>query len=806
MNLRFITFVAITSLSLFFLNQYLVPTPKDKGPKVEAVSESVDSIPTIGIGNLPLYPLYKTEAASDNLSYGLEVSKGTYLLPKGALTDPAKELFVKNNKGLIKKVGLINKDSSKEKCLIYSEIEKPTIKTVAIPTGKAFLTLLQIEETAPFAFPAILENGKLTLGQEQPTSSCLAIYDDMGDFFVLGIYDPAHSQLTPFSAIGSLDDMIDYVPTSAQKGPLSSQQLYVLENESIQLVFSTTGGSICEVNLPIKSESHPNSVILPVDEDKILSRQAPLSDQFPMTAYKISVNGRLEVMQPAQGGYYPLIRRGTAKKDPRAISKALPKFYTANVISTTYPEIANLPYQLTSISDKRIVFTGRHQGTTIKKTFELPESGEKAPYVVLASIEVSSPRSDLYLTSGVPEVEFVGGVPNPGITYLAYDGTDLKANKFKLPKTVSSLEGVTPDWTANSNGYFATIIDPLDKVRSGMLASYVPGEVDPSRITLIDVLSDRYPASKYPGYQVAVPLSANGGTTDFRLFLGPLDADVLKKVDAFYTNEVTGYSPEYNKAIMYQGFLSVISEPFARLLSILMQFCYTVTRSWGFSIILLTILLRLILYPLNAWSIRSTIGMKLAQPELSKVQARYKNDPMKLRAETMKVYKQYSVNPLGCIIPLFLQMPFLFGIYSVMKTSFGIRGASFIPGWINNLSSPDTLISWGVSIPFIGSSLHALPILSALLMYFQTKQSAKKNDTSKMSDMEQQQQKMSFMMPLVMLVVFYNMPAGLNIYFISSSVLQVLQQHLTQRSMEKKQLKKNPKEVIVEPKQKRKKK
>ncbi|PCI78657.1 hypothetical protein COB21_00305 [Candidatus Aerophobetes bacterium] len=802
MNLRFIIFVVITSLSLFFVNQYFVPDPKETSSNEQASAAVVDKLPSIGIGTLPLFPLYSTDSSSDAISYGLEVGKGTYMLPTGALPEEKETLFVKNNKGLIKKVNLINKDLSKEKCLIYSEQAKPLIKTLSLPAGKSFLTLLQIEETAPFAYPAMINNGKLTLGKEKPSSNCLVIYDDLGEFFVLGIYDASYEQIIPFSSIGSLDSLIDYVPMQVQKNVVHNEQLYVLENETMQLVFSNLGGSICEVNLPIKSSQHPHSVILSVDEDALIAKQAPLSNLFPLSVYKESVDGKITQFEPKEGGYYPLLRRGIAKKDRRAITRVLPKFYAASVTEGNNDELASIPYKLKSISSKRIVFSAQHAGRRITKTFELPKNGKDAPYVLLANVEVEGNNTDLYFNSGVPEVEFVSGRPSPAITYISYNGSDLSTGQIKLPKTVSTLEHITPDWVANSNGYFATIIDPLDKVGAGVVSTYVPGEVDPSRITLIDVLSDRYPASKYPGYQIAIPLSTKSNSTDFRLYLGPLDAAVLKKVDAFYTNQVTGYSPEYNKAITYQGFFSTIIEPFARLLSILIGFCYKFSHSWGLSIILLTLLLRLILYPLNAWSIKSTIGMKLAEPELKKMQAKYKNDPLKTRTETMRIYKEYNVNPLGCIVPLFLQAPFLFGIFSVLKTNFAIRGASFIPGWINNLSSPDSLFSWSTSIPFIGTSFHLLPLIAALLMFLQTKQSSKGNDTSNMSDMQKQQQKMNFIMPVLMLVIFYKMPSGLNIYFISSSVLQMVQHSITLKSIQKRALKKNPKEVLVKTKRK----
>lgn len=796
MNFRFIIFVVITSLSLFFVNQYFAPTPTKHITEQTTSSEELEVMPAASIGALPLFPLYTSETGSEIVSYGFAANKHTYLLPTGALPSAKKTLFVKNNKGLMKKLTLASTNPSKETCLIYSETEKTEFKTLSLSAKNNDLTLLEIQGSSPGTFPALLSGGKLILGSQKPTANCLALYDHLGKFLVVGVYEASGEKFIPFSAITSLDPFIDYLPTVSSQRSASTEQFFVLENQSMQLVFSNLGGALCEVNLPIKNEAHPDSVILPVGEDKLIKKQAPLSDLFPLHAYKKSVGGKIEQFEPYEGGYYTLLRRAITRKDPRASSRVPAKFYAANVISDD-ETLASLTYSVKSMTDKQIVFTASYKGRKITKTFELPTNGEEAPYVVLATVDVQGDKRGLYFTSGVPEVEFVAGRVAPSIHYTAYDGSDLKTHTFKLPKSSSQLDGATPDWTSNSNGYFSVIVDPLDKVKSGFTSTFVPGEEVPSRITLIDSLSDRYPAAKYPGYQVSIPLSGQEPSTTFRLYLGPLDAKVLAKVDSFYTNEVTGYSPQYNKALTYQGFLMTVVEPFARLLSLFLNWCYKISHSWGLAIILLTILLRLILYPLNAWSIKSMIGLKVVAPETKKLQERYKKDPMRLRAETMKLYKEHGVNPIGCIVPLFLQMPFLFGMFSVLKSTFGIRGASFIPGWITNLSEPDVLFSWGLSLPFLGSSFHLLPVLSSVLMYFQSKQSSAKGDVSQMSEMERSQQKMSWMMPVIMLVVFYNMPSGLNLYFISASALQMLQHVITQKAIEKKRLKKNPKEVTI---------
>ena len=108
---------------------------------------------------------------------------------------------------------------------------------------------------------------------------------------------------------------------------------------------------------------------------------------------------------------------------------------------------------------------------------------------------------------------------------------------------------------------------------------------------------------------------------------------------------------------------------------------YAVTRSWGFSIILLTIALRLMMYPLNNWSIRSSAKMQEIAPKIKAVQERYKKIRKKGQLEVMNLYRQEGINPFSGCFPILLQMPFLIGMFYLLKSTFPLRGAAFIPGW-----------------------------------------------------------------------------------------------------------------------------
>jgi YidC/Oxa1 family membrane protein insertase len=292
----------------------------------------------------------------------------------------------------------------------------------------------------------------------------------------------------------------------------------------------------------------------------------------------------------------------------------------------------------------------------------------------------------------------------------------------------------------------------------------------PTRLSLIDAPNSAYSAHQYPGYEMRMPFRKNSGTYQFRVFAGPLAKTILEKNDATYGGD-------YIATQTFHGWFSFISEPFAKFLFFLMRIFYAAIHSWGLAIILLTIALRIMMYPLNAWSIRSTIKMQKLAPKLSALQAKHKKDPKKAQMEIMGMYREHGVNPLGGCFPLLIQMPFLIGMFDLLKSTFELRGASFIPGWIDNLAAPDVVFSWHTPIWLIGNSFHLLPLLLGAVMFWQQRMtSSRTQDPKLMTDQQKQQRTMGNIMTIVFTVLFYNFPSGLNIYWLSSMLLGILQQ------------------------------
>jgi len=335
-----------------------------------------------------------------------------------------------------------------------------------------------------------------------------------------------------------------------------------------------------------------------------------------------------------------------------------------------------------------------------------------------------------------------------------------------------------------SNGFFGVILDPFLPSEGGYRAQHVSGQLVPSRLAEIDQAYNEYPADSMPGYQTLLPLKPQGGTTQYRLFAGPFAGNVLKAVDTAYSDPTTGYNPDFIGAQTFHGWFAFISEPFAKILFFIMKIFHSLTGSWGLSIILLTVVLRILLYPLNAWSIRSTVNMQKIGPEVQALNEKYKKDPKKAQIEIMNLYREKKVNPLGGCIPLLIQMPFLIGMFDLLKSTFELRGASFIPGWIDDLAAPDVVFSWKYPIPFIGTEFHLLPLLLGFTMMAQQRFMAPgPTDVNQMTEQQRQQRVMGNIMTVVFTFLFYHFPSGLNIYWLSSMGLGMVQQWWTQQRL-----------------------
>ncbi|MCH9631861.1 MAG: Membrane protein insertase YidC [Chlamydiae bacterium] len=531
-------------------------------------------------------------------------------------------------------------------------------------------------------------------------------------------------------------------------------------------MFSNIGGALAEINLPVKSDKHENSLVRSTPQDQKYELSESKHSMFPAHSFASSSAKSAEAKQ---GGYYPLIRRSV---DPIHTN---PRYYAFNLVSD-YPGFSEQSYTVKQHSNDKITFELNQNYRKIIKTFTLDSS---SPYGFNVDIKVDGDQRNLWVTTGVPENEPGASQQQPILKYRHLKNNKFDIAKQKLPKTTNENSDVAPDWISNSNGFFSILVDPQTKLGKGYRVNKISGDTLTSRIDV-----DAPAKKRQAGYEFLLPLSQTSSDTELKVFAGPLENKALKQAQG------ENSTSNYLGAQSYHGFLPIISEPCAKLLFVLMNAIHTITHSWGLSIILLTVLLRVILYPLNSWSIRSMRKNQEIAPEISAIQKKYKKNPKQAQIETMQLYRKRKVNPLTGCLPMLIQMPFLIGMFSLLRSAFVLRGVSFIPGWITNLTAPDVLFSWTTSIPFIGTEFHLLPIISGIMIWVQQRMTTvMPTDKSLMTDQQKQQKMIGNMMVLFISLVCYNMPSGLNLYWISASMLGILQQWITNRILDKKKKK-----------------
>jgi YidC/Oxa1 family membrane protein insertase len=218
------------------------------------------------------------------------------------------------------------------------------------------------------------------------------------------------------------------------------------------------------------------------------------------------------------------------------------------------------------------------------------------------------------------------------------------------------------------------------------------------------------------------------------------------------------------------GWFDVLAKPMLWLLNFFHQY----SGNYGVAIILLTVLIKLVFWPITQKGMKSMKNMQKLQPKIAKLKERCKDDPAKMNQEMMALYKTYKVNPVGGCLPMLIQIPFFFALYQVLLAAIELRHAPFML-WINDLSAPDRL--WlGFDIPY----LHGLPIMTLLMgasMYLQQKMTP--------TTMDPTQARIMQFLPIVFTVMFINFASGLVLYWFVNNLLSILQQYLINRQQSK---------------------
>jgi YidC/Oxa1 family membrane protein insertase len=303
------------------------------------------------------------------------------------------------------------------------------------------------------------------------------------------------------------------------------------------------------------------------------------------------------------------------------------------------------------------------------------------------------------------------------------------------------------DWVGYQNNFFIQAFIPLD-------AGY---QVFPSLVAEAD---GKGPITQLvyrtEGFQIDPRASKS---FKFRLYNGPKEEAPLQQAGHNLT-----------AAIDY-GWFTIIAKP----LLVVLRWFYSFTHNYGVAIILLTIIIKLIFWPLTQKSYTSMQKMKKIQPKIQQIREKYKDDREKLNKELMEVYKIYKVNPMGGCLPMALQIPVFFALYRMLNSAVELRHQPFML-WIHDLTAPDRLnLGFSIDLPMIGH-LDGLPVLTILMgitMFVQQKMTPSSGDP--------RQEKIMLIMPVMFTFFFINFPAGLVLYWFVNNILSIAQQYWINR-------------------------
>jgi len=303
-------------------------------------------------------------------------------------------------------------------------------------------------------------------------------------------------------------------------------------------------------------------------------------------------------------------------------------------------------------------------------------------------------------------------------------------------------------WVATRNKYFAVALIPQNGVSEGAFA-------EGQHLSMPDhgVKED---------YTIGLRMKFLGKEVEgsrFTLFMGPLDFDIVKSYDV-----------ELDQ-MMSLGMAFLIRPISEWFIIPLFQFLNWFIPNYGFVLIVFSLIIKIILHPLSKSSLQSMSKMQKLQPMITELREKYKDDPQKMNVQIMRLYSEYGVNPAGGCLPMLFQMPILYALWSVFRSTIELRQAEFI-WWIKDLSIPDVIAKLPFTIPIFGiTQVSGLAVLMGITMFVQ----------QKMSVQDPRQKMMVWMMPVLMTLLFNSFPAGLNLYYFMFNLLSIVQQEYIKR-------------------------
>ena len=422
-------------------------------------------------------------------------------------------------------------------------------------------------------------------------------------------------------------------------------------------------------------------------------------------------------------------RLGFTGKSIAGLDKAV---FSANLASNQL-EVKDSPRELT--------FLWRSQdGIIIEKTYKF------APHTYAIGMDVTIKNGS---GRGLQDRLFVtlnGKAPGDKRMY-AFEGPsalindELEEFKTKKLKDQNTFDGKIK-WVALQTRYF--------------MSSLLPEQIEEASLHL-ELKSDKFVTARYRQPEKEIQPGTQY-TYKYQLFMGPKRIQELRNV-----------GNDLDKVVDF-GWFDIIAKPFLWLMNLF----YSVIPNYGVAIIILTLLVKLVLWPLGQKSYKSMNEMKKIQPLMKEIREKYKDDKQRMNKEVMGLYRTYKVNPLGGCLPMVVQLPVFFALYRMLYEAIELRHAPFFL-WIDDLSAPDRLFRFDFTVPFMEPPF-GIPVLTIVMgasMLLQQKMSPPMGDAT--------QAKMMMFMPIIFTVIFINFSSGLVLYWLVNNLLSIGQQYYTQK-------------------------
>lgn len=530
--------------------------------------------------------------------------------------------------------------------------------------------------------------------------------------------------------------------TSADKGEISRaetsnlipEETKTLSNEFIEVVFSNWGGAIKEIRLKQYKKINIDSDTLDDGTPNVYVIND--KNQNPALGLTLSAKGFGKTTLP-----YLLINHTT---DSISFERKTQDLTVRRTYKISIAEGEQDPYQI-------------NHTTTLVNLNNNPLIAGRANFNVGTARPVDSDKMGQYLTAGYYDgkEETIFGSPDAIFTSIsAFKGSSgILGMGASNPKDIDLQNGPIY-WSSVKNQFFTSVLTPKTPANSGSSAIALLNELD----------KDQNPKE--------------GIAANLAIDLSTLTANETKEIEMSYFVGPKEYKRLDNMGgrqdlVMQFGFFGF----FAKVLLGFMKTIQAFVGNWGVAIVIMTICIKLIFWPLTAKASKSQKGMQKIQAPLQEIRAKHKDNPKKLQQETVKLFKQNGVNPAAGCLPILIQIPIFLGLFGMLRTASELRFAEFL--WISDLSQPDTVAELPI---FGGFPINIMPLFMGITMVVQMRMMPTPAAAGGVNnEMAEMQQKMFKFMPFIFLIFLYNFSSGLVVYWTVQNLLTILQQYLTNK-------------------------